>query len=117
MPWMYLLIAGLLEVVWAMGLKYSEGFTIFWPSVVTVTLLVFSFYLFSKAMKQIPIGTAYAVFTGIGTVGTAVVGMLYLGEVANTAKILFVLLLISGIVGLKLVSSDEEGGKEERSAS
>ncbi|TDL30484.1 multidrug efflux SMR transporter [Jeotgalibacillus sp. S-D1] len=109
MAWVYLIAAGVTEIVWALGLKFSEGFTQLVPSAITIVFIFISFYLFSKAMKQIPVGTAYAIFTGIGAAGTAIVGMILFGEIASIAKIFFLLLLISGIVGLKLVDSKDEG--------
>lgn len=109
MAWVYLIGAGVTEIVWALGLKFSEGFTQLVPSAITIVFIFISFYLFSKAMKQIPVGTAYAIFTGIGAAGTAIAGMTLFGEVASIAKIFFLLLLISGIVGLKLVDSKDEG--------
>lgn len=106
MAWLLLLMAGLLEIGWAFGLKESEGFTRLWPSVATVAALGFSFFLFARAMRSIEIGTAYAVFTGIGTAGTVVVGILFLGEPVDLWRLFFVALLIGGIVGLKMIASD-----------
>ncbi|MFC4777911.1 DMT family transporter [Paenibacillus sp. GCM10023252] len=108
MGWMYLLFAGVLEVGWSFGLKYSEGFTKLVPSLITVVLLALSFMLFARAMRTIEIGTAYAVFTGIGTVGTVIVGIAILDEPFDMVKLLFVAILIAGIVGLKLVSKDKK---------
>ncbi|QHT63535.1 multidrug efflux SMR transporter [Paenibacillus lycopersici] len=104
MAWLYLLIAGFLEVAWAYGLQESEGFSKLLPSVITVALLAASFVCFAKAMKQIEIGSAYAVFTGIGTVGTVIVGIIVLDEPVNVLKLLFIALLVGGIVGLKVIS-------------
>ena len=104
MAWIYLAIAGVLEVVWAIGLKYTEGFTRLWPSLITLAAMVGSFWLLAEALKTLPVGTAYAVWVGIGAVGTAIVGMVLLGEPANWAKFLCILLIIAGIVGLKLTS-------------
>jgi quaternary ammonium compound-resistance protein SugE len=101
MPWICLTIAGVFEVAWAIGLKYTEGFTRLWPSVLTVLAMAVSFSLLSHALKTLPIGTAYAVWTGIGAVGTAVVGMLILGEPREVTRILCILLIVAGIVGLK----------------
>ncbi|KIL52186.1 DMT family transporter [Jeotgalibacillus soli] len=112
MAWIYLIAGGLTEIVWALGLKFAEGFTKPIPSVITLIFIVISFFLFSKAMKGIPVGTAYAVFTGIGAAGTAIVGMFIFGELISLGKVFFLLLLISGIVGLKLVDGEkhqEEG--------
>jgi quaternary ammonium compound-resistance protein SugE len=106
MPWIYLLIAGLLEVGWAIGLKYSNGFTRLWPSVGTVAAMVVSFLFLSLALKTIPVGTGYAVWTGIGAVGTAILGMVLLGESRDVWRVLCLVLIVAGIVGLKLVSAD-----------
>lgn len=108
MAWFYLILAGLSEIVWAFGLKKAHGFTVFDWSVVTVVFIFISFFLFAKAMQTIPIGTAYAVFTGIGAAGTAIIGILFLGESADTLKIVSLLLLISGIIGLKLIDKPEK---------
>ena len=104
MAWFYLLLAGLLEVGWAIGLKYTQGFSRLWPSVGTVACMVVSFSFLSLALKTLPVGTAYAVWTGIGAVGTAVLGMVLLGESRDTARIVCLVLIVAGIVGLKLVS-------------
>lgn len=102
MSWLILLIAGLLEVVWAIGLKYTHGFTRLMPSLITVTAMVASVVLLSWAMKTLPVGTAYAIWTGIGAVGAAVAGIVLLGESASVARILSLCLIIAGIIGLKL---------------
>ncbi len=102
--WVFLIIAGLLEVVWAIGLKYTQGFTRLWPTLGTVTAMVASFLLLAQALKTIPVGTGYAVWTGIGAVGAAIVGMVYLGEPRTTARIVCLLLIVAGIVGLNLAS-------------
>lgn len=107
MAWIYLLIAGLTEIIWAIGLKLSHGFTELLPSAVTMVFIVVSFLLFAKALELIPVGTAYAVFTGIGAAGTAVLGIVLFDENVNTGKIFFLCLLIVGIIGLKLVDSDD----------
>ncbi|HSQ27625.1 MAG TPA: quaternary ammonium compound efflux SMR transporter SugE [Anaerolineales bacterium] len=104
MAWFILVIAGLFEIVWAVGLKYTEGFTRFWPSIITAAGMVISLYLLSVALKQLPIGTAYAVWTGIGAVGTALIGIFFLGEPRDIARILSILLIVAGIVGLKIFS-------------
>lgn len=114
MAWIYLLLAGFLEVGWTFGLKYSEGFTILVPSIITVVLLAASFYLFAKSMQIIEIGTAYAMFTGMGTVGTVIAGILFLDEPIDFWRMFFIVLLISGIVGLKLVSKDKKEGPSEQ---
>jgi quaternary ammonium compound-resistance protein SugE len=104
MSWIYLVIAGLLEVAWAVGLKYTVGFTRLWPSVFTVTTMAASVGMLGLALRQLPLGTAYAIWTGIGTVGTAIFGMLMLGEPAGALRLLAIALIISGIVMLKLLS-------------
>ncbi len=105
MSWIYLVIAGLFECGWAIGLKYTYGFTKLVPSLLTASAMAISFLLLSMAMKTIPVGTAYAVWTGIGAVGVAVLGMILFGESREIVRIICLLLIISGIVGLKLVSS------------
>ncbi|EUJ30736.1 hypothetical protein MFLO_10059 [Listeria floridensis FSL S10-1187] len=109
MAWFYLVLAGLSEIVWAFGLKESHGFTIHSYSLLTIVFLIISFGLFAKAMKAIPIGTAYAVFTGIGAAGTAVVGIVFLHEPAGLFKIISLIVLVSGIIGLKLADDGKEG--------
>lgn len=106
MAWTVLIIAGLLEVGWAIGLKYTNGFSRLWPSIGTITAMIASMALLANALKTIPVGTGYAVWTGIGAVGTAIVGMLILGESREIARIVCLLLIVSGILGLKLLSSD-----------
>ncbi|EFM09122.1 small multidrug resistance protein [Paenibacillus curdlanolyticus YK9] len=108
MSWMYLIIAGFLEVGWAFGLQESHGFTRLVPSIVTIVTLAASFMLFAKAMKTIEIGTAYAIFTGLGTAGTVLVGMLFLDEPVQIGKLFFVTLLLCGIVGLKVVAKEKQ---------
>ena len=105
MDWLLLFIAGLLETGWAIGLKSSNGFTKLWPSVATVALMIASFFLLAQALKTIPIGTGYAVWTGIGAVGTVVVGMMFLGESRDIGRMFCLFLIIAGIVGLKVFSS------------
>lgn len=102
MSWLILLIAGLLEVVWAIGLKYTHGFTRLIPSLITVTAMIASVVLLSWAMKSLPVGTAYAIWTGIGAVGAAIAGMVLLGESASPARLLSLGLIVAGIIGLKL---------------
>lgn len=116
MSWFYLILAGLSEIVWAYGLKMTDGFTQLWWSVLTVCFMFVSFFLFAKAMKTIPVGTAYAVFTGIGAAGTAIAGILVLGESASAGTIVSLLVLIAGIVGLKLFcdESKDKSKKEEK---
>jgi quaternary ammonium compound-resistance protein SugE len=100
-PWVIILIAGLMETGWALGLKYSEGFTRFWPSVITVVLALGSFYLLSVAMKSLPVGTAYAVWVGIGAVGTAIAAVFLFQEQVNFMRVLGVMLILAGIAALK----------------
>ena len=102
MSWFLLLIAGLFEVCWAIGLKYTEGFTRLWPSVGTVLAMVASVVLLGIAMKQLPVGTAYAVWTGVGAVGTALLGMWLFGDPANTARLVCLGMIVAGIIGLKV---------------
>jgi quaternary ammonium compound-resistance protein SugE len=104
MPWLFLILAGLFEVVWAIGLKYSEGFSKLVPSAVTVAGMVISFSFLSLSLKAIPIGTAYAVWTGIGALGTVIVGMIVFGEPSDLTRIAFLLCIIVGIIGLKLTA-------------
>ncbi|MBD9370189.1 quaternary ammonium compound efflux SMR transporter SugE [Xanthomonas sp. XNM01] len=104
MPWVYLVLAGVLEVVWAVGLKYSEGFTRLWPSLVTGVAMVASFWLLATALKSIPLGTGYAIWVGIGAVGTALLGMVIFKEPATVARLVCIGLILAGIVGLKLAS-------------
>ena len=102
MSWIILFIAGLLEVVWAIGLKYTHGFTRLTPSVITVSAMIVSIVLLSWAMRSLPVGTAYAVWTGIGAVGAAITGILLRGESASLARIASLALIVAGIIGLKL---------------
>jgi quaternary ammonium compound-resistance protein SugE len=104
MAWIYLVIAGLLEVCWAIGLKYTEGFTRPLPSALTLAAMVGSVVLLGLAMKHLPVGTSYAVWVGIGAVGTAIGGMLLFGEAANAGRLLSLGLVVAGIVGLKLAT-------------
>ncbi|AIM19961.1 quaternary ammonium compound efflux SMR transporter SugE [Serratia sp. TSA_130.2] len=104
MAWIILLIAGLLEVVWAIGLKYTHGFTRLTPSIITIAAMVVSMLLLANAMKTLPAGTAYAVWTGIGAVGAAIMGMVLLGESTNIARIISLCLIVVGILGLKFSS-------------
>jgi quaternary ammonium compound-resistance protein SugE len=106
MAWLYLFIAGVFETAWAIGLKYSAGFTKFGPSVFTVVAMMVSLYLLALALRTIPVGTGYAVWTGIGTVGAAVLGILLFNESRETARILCILLIVAGIIGLKLTSPE-----------
>lgn len=104
MSWIILLIAGLFEIVWAIGLKYTEGFTRLWPTVGTVLAMILSIALLGLAMKTLPVGTAYAVWTGVGAVGTVVLGIVLLGEPATAGRLISLGLIVAGIVGLKLVT-------------
>ena len=104
MSWIYLVVAGLLEVAWAVGLKYTAGFTRLWPSVFTITTMAGSVGMLGLALRQLPLGTAYAVWTGIGTIGTAVFGMVMLGEPAGALRIGSIGLIALGIAGLKLLT-------------
>ena len=104
MAWLYLIIAGLLEVVWAIGLKYTEGWTKLYPSLLTVGGMVVSFYFLSLALRTLPIGTAYAVWTGIGAVGTVIMGIVLFGEPRDLGRLACLLLILVGIIGLRLLS-------------
>lgn len=104
MEWVYLITAGLFEIAWALGLKYSEGFTRLLPSIGTAVAMIFSFYFISASLRTIPLGTAYAVWTGIGAVGTAVAGIILFSEPRELFRILCILVIISGIAGLMVTS-------------
>ena len=104
MAWAWLFLAGLLEVVWAIGLKYTDGFTRVVPSAVTTVAMIASVYFLALAVRAIPIGTAYAVWTGIGAVGTVILGIFLFHEPANAARLICVGLIVAGILGLKLTS-------------
>ena len=104
MVWGVLFLAGLFEIGWAVGLKYTDGFTRLWPTVGTMTAMVASVVLLGWALKHLPVGTAYAVWTGIGAVGTAIAGMVLLGESASLARLACIGLIAAGIVGLKMVT-------------
>ena len=110
MPWIYLLIAGGLEIAWAIGLKYTEGFTRLWPTVITVGLMIGSFFALAQAVNPktstIPIGTGYAIWTGIGAFGTAIFGMALLNESRSPARLACLALVIVGIAGLKYFSTE-----------
>ena len=109
MAWVYLIVAGMFECGWAIGIKYTDGFTKLGPSVLTIMAMAISFWFLSMAMKTIPVGTAYAIWTGIGAVGVAILGMLLLDESRDVMRIFCLLLIVSGIVGLKLLSSPATG--------
>ena len=104
MAWIYLAVAGLLEVGWAIGLKYTEGFTRLWPSVGTIASMIISIGLLGLALKTLPVGTAYAVWTGIGAIGTAALGIYLFNEPATALRLASIGLILAGIVGLKLVT-------------
>jgi quaternary ammonium compound-resistance protein SugE len=104
MAWFFLFLAGISEVGWALGLKYTEGFTRLWPSVATVTMMIVSFALLGQALRTLPIGTAYAIWTGIGAIGTALAGMVLFGEPRDAMRLACLGLIVAGIVGLKLVT-------------
>jgi len=105
MSWVYLLLAGLGEIGWGIGLKYTEGFTKLVPSLITLGLTSGSFYLLALALRDLPLSTAYAIWTGIGTIGTFLVGVLFLHEPATAWHFLFVAMILGGLVGLKMMSS------------
>jgi quaternary ammonium compound-resistance protein SugE len=104
MAWLMLVVAGLFEVCWAIGLKYTEGFTRLWPTLGTLAAMVISLGLLGLAMKTLPVGTSYAVWVGVGAVGTALLGIVLLGEPANAGRLISLGLIVAGIVGLKLSS-------------
>ncbi|MFD2262382.1 quaternary ammonium compound efflux SMR transporter SugE [Lacibacterium aquatile] len=103
MAWIYLTIAGIAEIGWAVGLKYTEGFTRLWPTVFTAASMIISVILLGMALKHLPLGTAYAIWTGIGTVGTAILGMMLFGEPAAVLRLVCIALIVSGIIGLKVI--------------
>ena len=105
MAWIMLAVAGLLEIGWAVGLKYTDGFTRLVPTAATVAAMVASMVLLGLAIRTLPVGTAYAVWTGIGTVGTVLLGILLFGESAEPMRLLFIAMIVAGIIGLKLVTS------------
>jgi quaternary ammonium compound-resistance protein SugE len=104
MAWVILIIAGLFEVAWAIGLKYTDGFTRLWPSVLTLIAIVISMGLLGISMKSLPTGTAYSVWVGIGAVGTVTLGIMLFGEPANAARLISVAFIVAGIIGLKLAT-------------
>lgn len=105
MNWMILFFAGVFEVGWAIGLKYTDGFTRLWPTVLTIAAMAISLGMLGIAMKTLPVGTAYAVWVGVGAVGTAILGVVLLGEPINAGRMISLALIISGIIGLKLSAS------------
>jgi quaternary ammonium compound-resistance protein SugE len=104
MAWMNLIVAGIFEIGWAIGLKYTQGFTRLLPSIATVGAMIVSFALLSRALKTIPVGTAYAVWTGIGATGTAILGMAIFGESRDVLRMFCIFMIVAGVVGLKIVS-------------
>lgn len=104
MTWFILFIAGMFEICWAVGLKYSAGFTQFWPSIFTIASMIISMLLLAFAMKEIPVGTAYAVWTGIGAFGTAILGIYLFNESSEFIRLFFIFLIVIGIIGLKYYS-------------
>lgn len=106
MAWLILAIAGLFETAWAIGLKYTDGFTRLWPTVWTVIAMIISVVMLGIAMRTLPVGTAYAVWTGIGTVGTVILGIYLFGDSADAGRLICVGLILTGIIGLKLLSPD-----------
>ena len=106
MAWVYLILAGICEIGWAFGLKYSEGFTKIGVSIVTVVVMILSFVLLAQAMKTLPLGTAYGIWTGIGAAGTAILGIVFLNEPRDLIRILCILMIVAGVVGLKVFSGE-----------
>ena len=104
MAWFILVIAGLFETVWAVSLKYSEGFSKLWPSVLTVVAMGISIWLLAISLKSLPLGNAYSVWTGIGAIGTVIYGIVVFGDAKDLLRILFIIMIIGGIVGLKITS-------------
>lgn len=104
MAWVYLLIAATLEIVWAVGLKVSEGFTKLWPSVWTIAAMILTYVFLAQAVKTLPLGTAYAIWTGIGAVGAAVAGIILFNEPATVLRLVSITLIVAGIIGLKLAT-------------
>lgn len=105
MAWTYLMLAGLFEVGWAVGLKYTDGFTRLWPTVLTVAAMVVSMFLLGLALRDLPVGTAYAVWTGVGTLGTVILGIFLFGDPADFVRLGCIGLIVAGIAGLKLTSA------------
>jgi quaternary ammonium compound-resistance protein SugE len=106
MAWVILVIAGLFEVSWAIGLKYTDGFTRLWPTIWTLFAIIISLWLLGIAMKSLPIGTAYSIWVGVGAVGTVILGIVLFDEPVNAARLISVALIIAGVIGLKLTASD-----------
>ncbi|SNX60967.1 quaternary ammonium compound-resistance protein SugE [Nitrosomonas ureae] len=106
MAWAILIAAGLFEVGWAIGLKYTEGFTQLWPTIGTILAIIISLWLLGIAMQSLPVGTAYSIWVGVGVVGTVTLGIVLFGEPVNVARLISVALIITGIIGLKLTTPD-----------
>jgi quaternary ammonium compound-resistance protein SugE len=104
MAWVILVLAGLFEVGWAVGLKYTEGFTRLWPTMWTILAMIISLWLLGIAMKSLPLGTAYSIWVGVGAVGTVILGIVLLGESANVGRLISVAFIIAGIIGLKIAT-------------
>lgn len=104
MAWVILVIAGLFETGWAIGLKYTEGFTRLWPTIWTILAMIISLWLLGIAMRSLPVGTAYSIWVGVGAVGTVVLGVVLLGEPVNSGRLISITFIIAGIIGLKLAS-------------
>jgi quaternary ammonium compound-resistance protein SugE len=105
MPWVWLFIAGLLEIAWAVGLKFTDGFSKLWPSAITVVLMLASFWCLAQAIRDLPLGTSYAIWTGIGAVGTAIAGIILFKEPATAARLACMVLVVAGILGLKITAT------------
>lgn len=103
MHWIHLFIAGIFEVIWAIGLKYSNGFTVLVPSIITAIFMIASYYYLALALKSLPIGTAYAIWTGIGTVGTVILGIILFKEPATATRLVCITMILLGIIGLKIL--------------
>ncbi len=106
MAWVILVLAGLFETGWAIGLKFTEGFTRLWPTIWTILAMIVSLWLLGIAIKSLPVGTAYSIWVGVGTVGTVILGIVLLGEPANAGRLISIAFIIAGIIGLKLSSAD-----------
>lgn len=106
MQWIYLLIAGILEIVWAVALKFSHGFSVLIPSIIATTVMILSVYFLALALKKLPLGTAYAIWTGLGTLGTVIFGIIIFNESFDIIKFLFVIMIIAGIGGLKFITKN-----------
>lgn len=104
MAWIYLTVAGLFEIVWAIGLKYTEGFSRLWPSLVTILAMALSMVFLALALKSLPVGTAYAIWTGIGAAGTVILGIMLFAEPATILRLACVGLIVTGIIGLKIAT-------------